>query len=192
MKESIADEIKRVEITRYDTLSKPMKACFLFLSSVGILFAIYFMFNFAIRGVTMEPTAYYYLLMACYSSSVFLILPARKKDREVLPWYDVIGAVLTFAMAFYFFLHAWEIGNVGWVPPNAFQFSIALIFSLLILEGGRRMADLGLDPNLLKKNRIRTLSPPPSRLRNCIKIEGGSSQEKAENLILRLRHDRVL
>lgn len=55
-----------------------------------------------------------------------------------------------------------------------------------------RMADLGLAPNLLKKNRIRTLSPPPSRLRNCIKIEGGSSQEKAENLILRLRHDRVL
>ena len=138
MKESIADEIKRVEITRYDTLSKPFKACFLFLSSVGILFAIYFIFSFSIREVAMEPTAYYYLLMACYSSSVFLILPARKKDRGVLPWYDVVGSVFTFIISVYLFLCSWEIGNVGWVPPNAFQFSIALIFSLLILEGGRR------------------------------------------------------
>jgi TRAP transporter 4TM/12TM fusion protein len=140
MKKSLADEIKRVELTRYEKLPIPLRVWFLIVSTVGILFAIYFVFSFSFGGTTLNPYAYYYMLMACYSSSVFLIIPARKKEAEVLPWYDIVATLLTFIIASYFVWNAWNIGNVGWVPPSIFQFVLALLFSLLILEGGRRMA----------------------------------------------------
>jgi electron transfer flavoprotein beta subunit len=55
-----------------------------------------------------------------------------------------------------------------------------------------RAADLDLDPALLRKKSIRAITPPPSRARNCLFMEGRSAQEKAENLALRLRQDRVI
>jgi electron transfer flavoprotein beta subunit len=55
-----------------------------------------------------------------------------------------------------------------------------------------RAADLELDPALLRTKAIRALTPPPSQARNCVFMEGDSSEEKAENLALRLRGDRVI
>lgn len=55
-----------------------------------------------------------------------------------------------------------------------------------------KMEDLDLDPASLKKKNIRAFTNPPSLTRNCLFIEGNSSQEKAENLVLRLRQDKVI
>lgn len=55
-----------------------------------------------------------------------------------------------------------------------------------------RMADLELDPHRLASRKIHRLSPPPSRKRDCIFIEGQSLQERGEELALRLRHDKVI
>ncbi len=139
MDRSIVEEIKRVELTRYPNLPKSLKICFLVLSTAGLLVAITCIFGFSYRGMVPLPTQYYYLLIAFYSSCIFIIMPARKKDL-VVPWYDVVAAGFTFCISFYFFLHGWEIGNVGWDPPSALQFVSGLILALLILEGGRRMA----------------------------------------------------
>lgn len=52
--------------------------------------------------------------------------------------------------------------------------------------------DLGIDPNGLNKMKIRALSPPPSRIRDCYFIEGESAREKGQNLALKLRQDGIL
>ena len=147
MKSSHRDEVKqkaeeivrRGELSRYEALSGFSKVCFLVLATSGLVIAIFYVFNFSIRGWVLSSTAYYYLLMALYSSSVFLILPARKKDKKV-PWYDWIAAALIFCISIYFVLSDWEISHIGWTHPSLFNFTLGLILSLLVLEGGRRMA----------------------------------------------------
>ena len=47
-------------------------------------------------------------------------------------------AALTFCIAFYFCLKTPIIINVGWDEPSMFQFVLATIFCLLVLEGARR------------------------------------------------------
>ena len=55
-----------------------------------------------------------------------------------------------------------------------------------------RSDDLELDPTLLRKKTIRAIIHPPSQARNCVFMEGESAVEKAENLVLRMRQDRVI
>jgi len=55
-----------------------------------------------------------------------------------------------------------------------------------------RSADLDLAPTLLRKRNLRAIIPPPSQARRCLFITGKSIEEKAENLALRLRQDRVI
>jgi len=137
---SLVEEIKRAEVTRYPGLSKALKAWFLILSAAGLLLAILFIFNISYEGKVFLPAQYYYLLIAFYSSNIFLIMPARKKDDKV-PWYDLIATFLTFSIAFYLFLNAWEITNIGWrTPPSSFQLILGILLSVLILETGRRIA----------------------------------------------------
>jgi TRAP transporter 4TM/12TM fusion protein len=84
---------------------------------------------------------YYYLLYACFSTCVFLTMPARKKDKNRIPRYDLILAALVFGICIYFTLNAWRIVNIGWVPaPHTLAFVLACIILPLAIEGGRRMA----------------------------------------------------
>ena len=137
---SLIEEIKRAEVTRYSRLSKPLKVWFLILSTAGLLLAILFIFNISYEGKVFLPAQYYYLLIAFYSSNIFLIMPARKKDDKV-PWYDLVATFLTFSIAFYLFLNAWEITNIGWrTPPSSFPLILGILLSVLILETGRRIA----------------------------------------------------
>jgi TRAP transporter 4TM/12TM fusion protein len=140
--ESSSPTLSEPEITRYKNLPKILKAYFLAASVFGILLSIFFCFGFTFRGEAMAPATYYYLLMAAFSSTTFLILPAREKDRLIIPWYDVSAASLALGISSYFCMNSWYIYNVGWIPPTTLQFVLALVLCLLILEGGRRMAGL--------------------------------------------------
>ena len=126
-----------VEATRYERLPKPLRIVFIVLSVAGVGTAIYYHF-LNISGAVLIDYGYYYLLIAFYLTSAFLIIPARKKDRRSIRWYDLMAAVLTFGLASYFFLHAWDIAVTGWTDPTALNFTLAIIFSLLVLEGARR------------------------------------------------------
>ncbi len=55
-----------------------------------------------------------------------------------------------------------------------------------------RAADLNIDPVLLRTKAIWTLTSPPSQARSCLFMDGKSAEEKAENLVIRLRQDRVI
>lgn len=139
-KKSLVEEIKRAEMTRYSGLPRPLKVWFLILSTAGLLLAIFFIFNISYKGGVLLPAQYYYLLIAFYSSNIFLIVPARKKDNKV-PWYDLIATLLTFCVALYLFLNAGEITDIGWrTPPSPLQLVLGILLSILILETGRRIA----------------------------------------------------
>lgn len=52
--------------------------------------------------------------------------------------------------------------------------------------------DLEIDASLLQTKNISVLTRPPATKRACAFIEGDSSQEKGENLALRLRQEKVI
>lgn len=126
-----------VETTRYRNLPRTLKIWFLACVTAGLGVAVFSIFNFSIRGECLRDIAYYYLLMAFFSSSVFLLMPARKQDWRPA-WYDLLGAAVTFGIAMYFFANAREISQVGWQPPSLLNGTLAGILCLLGLEQARR------------------------------------------------------
>jgi len=129
-------EQTKAESARYDTLPLPLKVIFLSFSVLGIGLAVYYIFSFSIAGECLLNVGYYYLLIAFYSSLVFLILPARKKDRSI-PWYDLIATILIFGICFYYFLQAYDLSVSGW-RPTVLNIVLGTVLFLLITEGGRR------------------------------------------------------
>ena len=137
-----AEAIKPVEVetTRYENLPIPLKVVFLVLTTVGLLLSIFFLFTIKIGEFYLYEVAYYYLFTGIFLTCAFLLLPIRKKSKGI-PWYDLLAGTLAFGIAIYFYLNAWEIGLLGsWTAPTPFNFALGLIYCLLLLEAGRRMA----------------------------------------------------
>ena len=85
--------------------------------------------------------ATYYFLMFTFESCAFLILPARKKDVTRVPWYDLVLTAVAAAIAFHFYLNAWGIALVGWLPaPDTLNLVLATVYIGLTIEGARRVA----------------------------------------------------
>jgi len=134
-------EIPEVGITRYQFLPKPLKGITIALTVTGLGFFILYIWSWSIRGWVLESNMFYYILYACFSTSVFLNMPMRKKDRNRVPWYDLVLATTIFGIAAYFVANAWEITYIGWMPPPSIVPTIlAGIVGLIALESGRRMA----------------------------------------------------
>jgi len=129
-----------IEITRYNRLPVPLRVCFLAFTCIGVFLSFLWIFNYTSYGeYALLPAAYYYLLIALFISSAYLLLPASKKNKS-LPWYDLIAAALSFGLGLYLFFNSWPIMHVGWLPPTWGQFAVGVAFCLLILEAGRRVA----------------------------------------------------
>jgi TRAP transporter 4TM/12TM fusion protein len=98
------------------------------------------MFGWSIRGYVFPSAGYFYLLYAAYAFCVFVALPARRKDRNRLPWYDIVFSVVGFGIPLWCFFNVASIIEIGWVPPpSTFHLTLGIIFSLLALESGRRI-----------------------------------------------------
>jgi TRAP transporter 4TM/12TM fusion protein len=71
-------------------------------------------------------------------------MPARKKDKMKLPWYDLVLATFVFGTCIYLVRNAWEIQTIGWIPPNLDlpNLVLATILAIIAIESGRRMAGL--------------------------------------------------
>ena len=132
-------KVEIIETTRFGILPNYLKILTLVFTAAGISLAVFYMFGFTFRGQVLLNIAYYYLLFSLFFPFAFILLPARKGNKQI-QWYDLLAAVLAFGIPFYFFLHAWEIVNVGWIPASPLNFTLGLIFILLALEGGRRSA----------------------------------------------------
>ena len=125
----VEDKFVKAEITRYDSMPRPIKVIFLILSTSGVGLFIYYMFGWSIRDYIFVTAGYYYLLYAAFAFCVFVAIPARKKDKGRVPWYDLVLAVLGFGIPLFCFFNAQTIIEIGWVPPpSTFHFILAIIF----------------------------------------------------------------
>ena len=136
----VEDKFIKATITRYDSMPKPLKVIFIVFSTIGIGLFIFYMFGWNIRGYVLLSTGYYYLLYAVFGFNVFVAMPARRKDKGRVPWFDIVFAVFMFGFPIFCFLNAESITRIGWVPPpSTLHFALAIIFSLLAVESGRRL-----------------------------------------------------
>ena len=130
---------KESGITRYEYLPLPVKAIFVVMTCCGILLATLYIFSINVFGEPIQQWTYYYLVIALFGSSAFLLIP-RKKGLENLPWYDIIAAVLMLSICVYFSTNAKVITYGKWINPKGEVFILALVVVLLVLEIGRRVA----------------------------------------------------
>jgi TRAP transporter 4TM/12TM fusion protein len=137
----LLEEAEETGFTRYESLPKPVKILSLVLYLSGLGFFIYYVFGFIAFGWVLDPIKYYYILYITFGTQVFIVMPMRKKDRNRLPWYDVIFAALVFGSCLSFSLHSLTIMAGHWVPPDSTLYLVlATVVALLAVEGGRRMA----------------------------------------------------
>lgn len=113
------------------------------LSAGTIIVAIIYIFGIVAFGQTILEIGYLYLLLAMLMPLTFLIFPAHPRQRDSVPWFDILFSILCFLIPVYFFFHSEAIALQGWefdAPLIAYIF--ALIFWALILEGSRRTVGL--------------------------------------------------
>ncbi|MFC2068082.1 TRAP transporter permease [Chloroflexota bacterium] len=140
---SLSTEIPKTEITRYSILPGPLKIICLVFWLIGLGLFVTFVFGWNPFGYVLEDVRYYFYLYAAFTTTVFLILPMRKKkDATRIPLYDIVFAALMFGICIYWSTKTYAIMYIGLVPPDNLDFALGCIISLLAIEGGRRMAGL--------------------------------------------------
>jgi len=133
--------VPKVEITRYASLPLPARVFVVTLSAAGIILFVMYAFAWTFGTWILQDITYFYLLFACFSTCVFLTMPGRMKDRNRLPWYDLVLGAFIFGTMIYFASNTWGIGKVGWVPPpHTYDFVLASILVPVAIESGRRLA----------------------------------------------------
>ena len=136
-------DITQTDLTRYGSLSKPLRVIIIALTIFGIVFFVCHVFDWRILGWVISNVRYYYLIYACFTTCIFLTLPMRKTDRHKtkIPWYDLAFAVLAFGICFYFSTKSAAAVRLTWVSTTfVSDVVLATILGILTLEGGRRIA----------------------------------------------------
>lgn len=133
-----------LEVGRYDSLPKVIKIIYLTFIIGGVGVFVFCNFGWNIGGWVFITFQYYYLLYALLFTGVFILLPARKKDRNRLPWYDIVLATISFSTCLYWVVIAWDITELAiWIPPEQnYDFIIAFVFCILAVESGRRLGGI--------------------------------------------------
>jgi TRAP transporter 4TM/12TM fusion protein len=113
---------------------------------VGILLVIRQIFHILFLGPPITAIPYLYLLMALFLPGIFLTRRINEGiSKEQLPWYDLLSAILSSAIPFYFVCFGDTIILRGWevkAPPHAIL--AALILIPLLIEGARRIGGTSL------------------------------------------------
>jgi TRAP transporter 4TM/12TM fusion protein len=95
-------------------------------------------------GLSLLRNQFLYVVLACFLSLVFVVMPARKgSERTSVPWYDAVLFVVFVGLAAYFAYNGVNIATFGWdyaAPMTAVMASYA--FWVLVLEALRRTAGL--------------------------------------------------
>ena len=139
-------DVMQTNMTRYDNLPKLLKVIIITLTIFGIAIFVFHVFGWKIPGWVLNDFKYYYLIYASFTTCVFLTLPMRKTERHKtkIPWYDLVFAALVFGISVYFSTRSGATVQYGWGESTAFVGDIVLAttFSILALEGGRRIAGI--------------------------------------------------
>ena len=141
--EKIAEEKAKTEVvSRYRRLTGISKLMSMVLCSAATGLAILYVFRFTPGGMVLYDVAYFFLLIALLLPLTFLLIPATKKATgDKIPWYDFLAATLVFGIAFYFFIHAYDVIALSWtVIPPSHVYPLCFLLVMLLLEAGRRVA----------------------------------------------------
>jgi TRAP transporter 4TM/12TM fusion protein len=130
--QEIAKKIE-VEVTRLGKIPTWQTLVYFALALLGTLLAIFYIFGFSFQGQVLINTQYYWLFIGLFSACVFILMPARKKDKGHLPWYDMILAVVILAISIYFFLMARDMSIAGWK-----NIPLGVVVWVIMLEAARR------------------------------------------------------
>jgi TRAP-type uncharacterized transport system fused permease subunit len=122
---------------RFQSFSTPVKFFFLALTTCGIGIAVIYIFGL----VPVLDVTYYFLLMAMFIPLVFLLLPARKNETKVA-WYSYVLAIVAFGIFTFLSTKGYQLMYTVFIPPNQWQFIVAVVVFLLILEAARRLGGL--------------------------------------------------
>ncbi len=131
-----------VETTRFKYLPKSLRVIVLLAGVVGIFLCVLQAFTISINGFVFFQKTFFYILFSIFASVAFLLLPARKKDRQSLPWYDLLIFLFLLGSFIYYARWAWDIAMVGWVPTTMTRTIIAGLTVVAILEAARRTGGL--------------------------------------------------
>lgn len=108
-------------------------------TTIGVLLTINQLFHLKIAGFMPIGNAYYYYLFATFLAVTFLIFPARKGDKQKVPWYDWVIFVVCIAANLYLAANAYNILTKGWEYEAPLVPTIAsFVLWALALEGVRR------------------------------------------------------
>ena len=123
----------QVEVTRLNHLAGWQQMIFFFLSLVGVLVAIFYIFGFTFRGQVLIQLQYYWVFIGIFTACVFIAMPARKKDKTRLPWYDMIIALVVLGICIFFMYNATDMQISGWK-----NIPLAIAIWLIMMEAARR------------------------------------------------------
>ncbi len=98
-----------------------------------------FNFHFFI-GYTLLANRYLYSILLFIIPVIYILIPATARATKThVPWYDVVGAVLSFLVLAYLIANSLRMIENGWelaAPPQAVY--VAILFWVLIFEASRR------------------------------------------------------
>ncbi|MFC1990321.1 TRAP transporter permease [Chloroflexota bacterium] len=115
--------------------SVPVRAAVGVLGMTMIILAVLYLFH--IRMILLE--FYLFILIALAIPITFLIRRATPRESDVIPWYDLVLAIVGGGIGIYFAMNAKNIMTQGWemgAPTPAIIAGVVLL--LILLEGTRR------------------------------------------------------
>jgi TRAP transporter 4TM/12TM fusion protein len=129
-----------LEMTKYPRMGPGLRRFIAGVSILAILFSLSYVFSFNPFGDVQVDFFYLYFLLALFLPLLFLWSPARAADKNRVPWYDLLAAVLGFLIPAYFALKAEEI-LFGWAAIGPLHATIlGCIYFVLLIEAARRAA----------------------------------------------------
>ena len=130
-----------VPISRHRTLPFYARFWLIIAALVSTFASVYIFFNLGNRLGLYVPleNEYFYVILAVLLPLPFLLYPLTQGQRDYIPWYDLLLAVIAFAIPAYFCWQGNAILDDGWeydAPQHAIW--LAFVFWLIVLEVTRR------------------------------------------------------
>ncbi|MGI6450941.1 MAG: TRAP transporter permease [Desulfitobacteriia bacterium] len=130
-------------IRNLKSISRLWYYIFIVYSGLAILLAVNQIFKLKLFGFLPIDTGYLYYLLALYLSCSFILYPAIKRTKEMIPWYDVLLFIIANITCGYMAINAINISLSGWayqapLIPRIFS----IIIWILVLEAVRRSSGI--------------------------------------------------
>lgn len=128
---------------RYKCLPSVVRFLILLMSAAGVGIAVVYIFGLThyVGLPAIFDVTYYFILMAMFMPMVYLLLPAYKGETNA-GLLSYLPAITIFGITIFLSTQGRSMMFQTWVPPNDWQFAVAIALFLLVLEAGRRSGGL--------------------------------------------------